>query len=152
VEFEDVLRFINLFVSGVSAGVLILVLIAVMPAIRSLPVATVLRFKAKFDPLVDRLNPPFVIVAVLTGVALLFVGDPTSTQVIFTIVGIVGSAGIAITSLTVNMRINREMATWNPDAPPPEYEPLLARWTAVHGIRTLSGVTAFAAYLVAALA
>jgi uncharacterized membrane protein len=152
VEFEDVLRFINLFVSGVAAGVLIIVLIAVMPALLSFPPSTVVAYKARFDPLVDRMNPAFVMLSMITGVLLLFVGDPTSTQVIFTIIGIVGSAGIAATSLGVNMRINREMAAWDHENPPPEFQPRIARWSAVHRIRTLSGVTAFACYLVAALA
>ena len=40
-EFEDVLRFINLFVSGVAAGVLIIVMIAVMPALMTFPPSTV---------------------------------------------------------------------------------------------------------------
>ena len=61
VEFEDVLRFINLFCSGVAAGLLIVVMIAVMPTLMSFPPSTVVRFKAKFDPLVDRINPPFVL-------------------------------------------------------------------------------------------
>jgi uncharacterized membrane protein len=152
VEFEDVLRFINLLCSGVAAGILIVVMIAVMPTIMSFPPSTVVRFKSTFDPAVDRINPPFVLLSMLTGVALLFVGDPTSTQVIFTIIGIVGSIGVAATSLGVNMRINRTMATWNADAPPPEFQPLITRWIGVHRIRTLSGTLAFVCYLIAALA
>jgi len=97
-------------------------------------------------------DPPFVLFSMLTGVALLFVGDPTSTQVIFTIIGIAGSAGIAATSIGVNMRINRTMAKWNADDPPPEFQPLITRWIAVHRARTLSGTLAFVCYLVAALA
>ena len=52
----------------------------------------------------------------------------------------------------VNMRINRTMATWNADDPPPEFQPLITRWIGVHRIRTLSGTLAFVCYLVAALA
>jgi uncharacterized membrane protein len=152
VEFEDVLRFINLFVSGIPAGVLIIVMIAVMPALMTFPPSTVVRFKARFDPLVDRMNPPFILLSMITGVLLLFVGDPTSTQVIFTIIGILGSAGVAATSLGVNMRINRTMAGWDADDPPAEFQPLITRWLGVHRIRTLSGVLAFVCYLVAALA
>jgi len=152
VEFEDVLRFIQLLCSGVAAGILIVVAAAVMPTLMSFPPGTVVRFKAKFDPLVDRINPPFVLLSILTGVLLLFVGDPTSTQVIFTIIGIIGSIGVAATSMGVNMRINRTMATWNADAPPPEFHSLITRWIGVHRIRTLSGTLAFVCFIAAALA
>jgi uncharacterized membrane protein len=152
VEFEDVLRFINLLCSGVAAGILIVVAIAVMPTLMTFPPSTVVRFKAKFDPAVDRINPPFILFSMIAGVLLLFIGDPTSTQVIFTIIGIVGSIGVAVTSLGVNMRINRTMASWNADAPPPEFQPLITRWIGVHRIRTLSGTLAFICYIVAALA
>ncbi|HET8784020.1 MAG TPA: anthrone oxygenase family protein, partial [Candidatus Limnocylindrales bacterium] len=90
--------------------------------------------------------------SMITGVILLFVGDPTSTQVVLTIIGIAGSIGIAATSLGVNMRINREMATWDATNPPPEFHPRITRWLGVHRIRTLSGTIAFVCYLVAALA
>src|SRR3954471_9932839 len=118
-------------------------MIAVMPTIMSFPASTVVRFKATFDPAVDRINPPFVLFSMITGVLLLFIGDPTSTQVIFTIIGIVGSIGVAATSLGVNMRINRTMATWDADNPPAEFQPQITRWIGVHRIRTLSGTVAF---------
>ena len=151
-EFEDVLRFINLLCSGVAAGILIVVMVAVMPTLMTFPPSTVVRFKAKFDPLVDRINPPFVLLSMLTGVLLLFIGDPTSTQVVFTIIGIVGAAGVAATSMGVNMRINRTMATWDADNPPAEFRSQITRWIGVHRIRTLSGTLAFICFLVAALA
>jgi uncharacterized membrane protein len=152
VEFEDVLRFINVLCSGVAAGILIVVAIAVMPTLMTFPPTIVVRFKAKFDPAVDRINPPFILFSMITGVLLLFIGDPTSTQVIFTIIGIVGSIGVAATSMGVNMRINRTMATWDAENLPAEFQPLITRWIGVHRIRTASGTLAFICYVVAALA
>jgi len=151
-EFEDVLRFINLLCSGVAAGILVVVMIAVMPVLMSFPPNIVVRFKKTFDPAVDRINPPFILLSMITGVLLIFIGDPTSTQRIFTIIGIVGSIGVAATSMGVNMRINRTMGTWDADNPPAEFQPLITRWLAVHRIRTLSGTVAFICYIVAALA
>ena len=99
------------------------------------------------------MNPAFVLLSMITGVILLFVGDPTSTQVIFTIIGIVGSVGIAATSLGVNMRINRDDGDLGRTSnPPPEFQPLhhpLAR-RAPHPHAL--GHAAFICYLVAALA
>lgn len=151
--FDDVLRFINVFTSGITGGILVIVMTAVMPAMLGLPDDNALRFKQKFDPLVDRLNPAFVFIALVTGVLILIVADdlPT-TATVFTVIGLVGSAGVAGTSMGVNMRINRRMAGWSVDAPPAEFRSLIGRWQKVHGIRTLSGMTAFVGYLVAVLA
>lgn len=152
--FDDVLWFVNVFTSGITAGILVIVMTAVMPTVLSLPDETVVRFKRKFDPLVDRINPAFVLIALITGVLILIVVDdlPTSAT-IATIVGVAGSAGVAATSLGVNMRINRRMAGWPADAPPPpEFRSLIERWSKVHAVRTLSGVVAFAAYLIGVLA
>ena len=151
--FDDVLRFINLFTSGITAGILVIVMTAVMPAVLSLSDGNVLRFKRKFDPLVDRINPAFVFIALLSGVLILLVADdlPT-TATVATIIGVVGSAGVAATSMGVNMRINRRMAGWSPDAPPAEFSSLMDRWQKVHVIRTFAGVAAFVGYVIAVLA
>src|SRR3954470_21024009 len=110
--FDDTLRFISVLTSGVTAGIVLGVLVAVMPAMLRLPDAMALRFKQGFDPLVDRINPPFVILAVISGVLALGVADPSTTTTAFTVVGIAGALGVAVVSLGFNMRINREMAAW----------------------------------------
>jgi uncharacterized membrane protein len=153
VTFDDVLRFINLFTAGVTAGILIIVMIAVMPAMLSLSEDNALRFKQRFDPRVDRINPAFVLIALITGVLLLiFADDLPTTATAATIIGLIGSAGVAGTSMAVNMRINRRMAGWSADAPPGEFHGLIERWNRVHAIRTLCGTTAFVGYLIAVLA
>jgi uncharacterized membrane protein len=153
VTFDDVLRFINLFTSGVTAGILIIVMTAVMPAILPLSDETTVRFKQRFDPLVDRINPAFVFIALVTGVLILiFADDLSTTAKVATIVGVIGSAGVAATSMTVNMRINRRMAGWSTDSLPAEFGGLMQRWIKVHRIRTLCGVTAFVGYLIAVIA
>jgi hypothetical protein len=153
VTFDDVLRFVNVFTAGIAAGILIIVMAAVMPSMLSLSDQNALRFKQKFDPLVDRINPPSVFLALITGVLILILADdlPT-TATVFTIIGIVGSAGVAATSIGVNMRINRRMGGWSTDEPPAEFRSLIGLWQKVHAIRTLSGVTAFVGYLIAVLA
>jgi anthrone oxygenase-like protein len=152
-SFEDVLRFVNVFTSGLTAGILVVVMTAVVPAMLSLPDDMALRYKQKLDPLVDRINPPAVITALVSGILVLVVADnlPT-TATVATIVGLVGSAGVAATSLGVNMRINRRMGGWSVDAPPAEFRSLMARWNASHVVRTLFGLTAFVGYLIGVLA
>ena len=152
-SFEDVLRFIAVFASGIGAGILVVAMAAIVPAMLSLPDSTALSFKQRFDPLVDRINPPLEFGALIAGALVLIVADDApTTATVATIVGLAGTVGVAATSLGVNMRINRRMASWSPDAPPSEFRSSMKRWRGSHAVRTLSGVTAFAAYLVAAIA
>ena len=151
--FDDVLRFINLLAAGLQAGILVAVIAAVMPAMLSLPDGTALRFKQTFDPLVDRVNPGAVMVALVTGILILIVADDlTTTAKVFTVIGIIGMAGVAATSLGINMPINRQMAKWSLDAPPDEFRPLIERWQKSHAVRTLSGLTGFVGFLIGVIA
>jgi hypothetical protein len=111
--------------------------------------AQAIQSKRLMDPLVDRYNPPAVIVAMITAVVMLIWSMPEEAKV-FVAIGLAGSGGIAIVSLGVNMRINRLMKTW-PESPPPEYPQVQGRWNRFHAIRTVSSLVAFAAYVVAAL-
>src|SRR5689334_8192882 len=117
------MRFISVFTSGVTEGILVAVLIAVTPAMLGLPDAMALRFKQRFDPLVDRINPPFVALAAISAVLVLIMADLSSTATVFAAVGIAGGLGVAVTSLGFNLRINREMASWPADAPPEAFRP-----------------------------
>jgi uncharacterized membrane protein len=153
VTFDDVLRFINVFSAGIAAGILVAVMAAVMPAMLSLPDGMALRFKQKFDLLIDRVNPPVVMIGLVTGILILIVTDGlTTTAKVFMVIGIVGTAGVAAISLGINMPINRRMAAWPLDEPPAEFRSLIGRWQKSHAIRTLSGLTGFVGFLVAAIA
>jgi hypothetical protein len=151
-SFDDILQFISLFTSGVSEGILVAVLIGVTPAMLGLPDPATLRFKQAFDPALDRIQPPFVMVAIVAGVLALIVTDLSGTATVFTILGIIGALGVAATSVGYNLRLNAQMAKWPADAPPPELRPTLARWKAGHQVRTAFGTLAFAGYVVATIA
>lgn len=152
-DFEDILRFINLASSGLTAGILVTVLVAVVPAMLELPDEMALRYKQRFDPRIDHLNPPAGVLAFVSALLILLTADDLpSTAVAFTIVGIFGSLGVMAMSLGFNMRINRRMATWSTDAPEAEFRGLIARWSTGHAIRTLFGVLGFAGYVIGVLA
>jgi uncharacterized membrane protein len=148
----DIVRFISVVASGLAAGVLIAFLVGMVPAVRRLPEAQALKVKQIVDPLIDRFNPPAVVLATVSGILLLVAADGlSSTSTVFDIGGIVGSVGVGATSLGVNMPINRRMKEWSPEAPPPEFWSVMKRWGRAHKIRTFLGVTGFACYVVAAL-
>ena len=150
---EDVLRFVNLLASGIAAGVLVSVLVAVIPVLAAVGAGQAITIKKTLDPLIDRVNPPAVALAIVTGILILILGDELPTMTIaFTGVGIGGSLGIVVTSLGVNMRLNRTMHGWSSDDPPASYAPAQERWNRFHAVRTASGLVAFAGFVVAALA
>jgi hypothetical protein len=150
--FDDVLRFISLFTSGVSEGILVAVLVGVVPAMLALPDPALLRFKQGFDPAVDRIQPPFVVITIVSGVVLLIVADQSTTATVFTILGVVGALGVAVSSVGYNLRLNAQMAKWPADAPPAEFHPTLARWRMGHNVRTLFGTLGFVGFAVATIA
>ncbi len=144
----DIFRFLSVFASGIAAGTLVAVLAGVVPVLRSLPSPEALRVKRLLDPFIDRYQPPTVALAAVSAVVLLVHGL-TSSETVFTAIGLAGSIGVGVTSVSVNMRINRAMGAWPPDTVPPEFEELLDRWIRFHGVRTLASVVALAGFVLA---
>jgi hypothetical protein len=146
----DVLRFVSIAGLGVATGTLVTVLVAFIPTLMSLEPPLALAIKQSVDPRIDRFNPPATALAGVAGIAIQFF-DLTTAQRICTAIGIVGAAGIAITSLGFNMRINRQMAKFQADAPPPEFTALQTRWNRLHAVRTAAAVVGFTGYTLAVL-
>jgi uncharacterized membrane protein len=144
----DIFRFLSAFASGIAAGTLVAVFAGIVPVLRRLPPSEALRVKRMFDPLIDRYQPQTVVLAAVSAVVILL-HDLTSSETVFTVVGLAGSIGVGLTSVLVNLPINRAMAAWPPDTVPPEFEPMLARWMRFHTIRMLSGVVALAGFVLA---
>ena len=103
-----------------------------------------------------RINPAFVFIALLSGVLILLVADDLPDD------GHrrddhrrcrLGRRRSPQRSMGVNMRINRRMAGWSPDAPPAEFSSLMDRWQKVHVIRDIRGRgRRFVGYVIAVLA
>jgi len=56
---------------------------------------------------------------------------------------------IATMTRAVNIPINNRLMTWNTAAPPSDWSAVWSRWEQIHTIRTVLGIVAFAAELVA---
>ena len=144
----NIFRFLSAFASGIAAGTLVAVLAGVIPVLRRLPPVEALRVKRLLDPFIDRYQPPMVVLAAVSAVVILL-HDLTSSETVFTAIGLAGSIAVGVTSVSVNMPINRAMGVWAPDAVPPEFEPLLDRWIRFHGVRTLAALIALAGFVLA---
>ncbi|HEX4109927.1 MAG TPA: anthrone oxygenase family protein [Solirubrobacteraceae bacterium] len=144
----DIFRFASVFAAGIAAGTLVAVLAGVLPVLVRLPPAEALRTKRMLDPLIDRYQPATVILAAVSAVVILF-HHLSSSETVFTVIGLVGAIGVGVTSGSVNMRINRTMGAWPADAVPAEFAPLLARWGRFHLLRTVFALVALAAFALA---
>jgi uncharacterized membrane protein len=152
-SFDDVLRFTNVFFSGLVAGILLAVVVGMVPIIQEVAAPTGLDIKQRLDVYVDRVNPLFALLALLAGIFVLVLADDLSTiERAFQIAGVVGSAGVGVMTAVGNRPINKRMSGWSRTSPPPELAAVMARWSRLHAVRTLLGVVAFGSYLVATIA
>lgn len=149
---SDLLRFVNLFCAAIAAGTFVTVLLALIPIVDRLTPSMGLQVRQGLDPLVDRYNPPAVAAAMLTALAILAVRDDlTRVATVLYLVGVAGMGGVAVMSLGFNMRINRLLAGWSPEAVPAEYKPVLQRWNRYHRVRTGFGLVALGSFIAATL-
>jgi hypothetical protein len=147
------LRFVNLFAAGLLGGGLVMVLLGIIPTLRTFPASVDHRMHLTFDPLADRFMPASGIVAGLTAIALLAIdSDRTALGVAGHAAGLVGSIGIAGLSEIYLRPTNRRFRALQSDALPADYPSQRETWNRVHGIRTALGLLALGGYLVATLA
>ena len=147
------LRFVNLFAAGLLGGGLVMVLLGIIPTLRTFPAPVDHRMHLTFDPLADRFMPASGIVAGLTAIVLLAIdSDRTALGVAGNAAGLVGSIGIAVLSEIYLRPTNRRFRALQSDALPADYPRQRETWNRVHGIRTALGLLALGGYLVATLA
>jgi uncharacterized membrane protein len=95
---------------------------------------------------------PIVVIGALAGGAALAV-----MYGVHSIPGQLAAAGavcyalVLIISLSTDVRINHQIASWSIQNPPREWAQIRARWIRFHVIRTLFSVPAFAIYLLAVM-
>jgi uncharacterized membrane protein len=148
----SIIRFINMFSAAITCGGLVMVGMAVYPAMKTFqPVITAQMHRA-IDLLPDAYMRPSTITSTATALLLLVLRShltPTSTAL--TAVGLLGSLGVILDSEFGNVPINRIVRGWPYDYAPPEYPQILARWGIFHWVRTTCSLVALTCYLIAGL-
>ncbi|CUU55539.1 Uncharacterized membrane protein [Parafrankia irregularis] len=145
---------VSLVLTGLVAGTMTIGLVAVRPALHSLPTTSYVLVKQAFDISYPKLMKPLQITSLLSAVALTVAAavDGASTSAIF---AAVASAAV-LTNILVTVRgdlpINNAMATWKPEAPPSDWQAQRARWDFFNSIRTTAAVSALVLLAVAATA
>jgi uncharacterized membrane protein len=130
--------------TGLVAGTMTVGLVAIRPALHSLPTASYITVKQAFDVSYPRLMKPLQLSALAVILALCVaagLGDRWT---------VAGLAAVAFISLFVNvlvtvrgdLPINVAMASWHPEEPPAGWEGLRHRWDRFNTIRTTAAVAA----------
>ena len=138
----DFLIVLFLLLSGMLAGVLFTVEIAVVPMVRALPGEPFVRVHTlldrQFDPLMPRVNKVTLVICA----ALVAFAPGLAAKVAFAIAGLC-IVGVAVVSEVFNVRMNRRIAAWNPRDLPAGWLDVRARWASANRVRTVIALAGF---------
>ncbi|HXG13237.1 MAG TPA: DUF1772 domain-containing protein [Gemmataceae bacterium] len=154
----QLLRFVNVFAAAVVGGGQLCVLLVIVPTKRQFSTRTSVEVhNAMLGHQIDYYMKPSGITSGLTAIALILLGafqayPLPAVSLVFYGLGLLGTAGVVITSRYFNVPMNRMMLTWDLDKIPENYPELRKRWDTVHTIRASCGLWGFACYLIAVLA
>ena len=98
-----------------------------------------------------RMMPPLLLAAIVAGLAwLLLIRAQRHSAEFWLLMAAVGAMiCVAVLTRTINVPINDQLMTWSIEAPPPNVREIWSRWEAVHTVRTILWLTAFALEAVA---
>jgi hypothetical protein len=147
----DALRFLVVFLAGLPAGGLLVVLFYAL-ALPTLPPEYIAKMHARLHPPTHRSMQTATIVAALLAIALALWDDPSwraSTVLLF--VGLVGPAAQAILSRFWVVPMSDEIIGWADGGAPADYPAFLRKWAILHSGRVAGAIVAFACYLLAVI-
>ena len=139
----------GLFLSGLLAGVELVVRYGIHPALMSLSDRTHLAARHEIVRIVRVIVPVILIPSVLLGIAvLIFSGAGPGLALRWVGVGIYAAYLMVVFFGTVP--INDAFFDWDPDAPPADWKRVIARWAVIDIVRSSLAILAFAIFLIAA--
>lgn len=147
--YIEILTVVFLLLAGVLAGVLFSVEVAIVPMVCALPGERYVQvhrlLDARFDPLMPRMNK----VSLAVCAALVIFADGVGARVVFGLAGLC-IVGVAVVSEAFNVRMNRDIDTWDPGEPPAGWPVVRARWAAANRVRTVLAGAGFCLAVAAA--
>lgn len=148
----QVARFVNLFLVGLLAGLLVGVLM-VETALLGVPASVYTAVEKPKHEFFEPIMPPFMILVIASGGVVLSLTrrEFKTTTFALTLVGVLCAITLVITTLLVNVPLNAEiMDAWSVGNPPADWAGARDRWNLFHAIRTVLAVAAFFCLLLAA--
>ncbi len=98
-----------------------------------------------------RMMPPLLLLAIVAGLAwlLLIRAQRHRAEFWLVIAAVAAMISVAVLTRTINVPINDQLMTWSVEAPPSNVRDIWSRWEAVHTVRTILWLAAFALEAVA---
>lgn len=142
----NIVRFVQLFTTGLFTGLLFGDRIGVTPIRPKLPPASFVLFQQELHLTFGMVMPVLVGVSLLTGLLSLFLLRRERRTVLFTFTAIATLCVLAVVVMTrlVNIPINEALMTWSRTSPPENLMQLWAPWEKIHTIRTVVSLIGFA--------
>jgi hypothetical protein len=145
----DLLSSSMVVLTGVLAGTLFTVESAIVPTLLSLPgdrwIQVHTGLDSRFDPLMPSINK----VSLGICAALVVLADGTAAKTAFALGG-AGTVAVALVSELFNVRMNKRIVGFDPDALPAGWTGLRAKWAAANRARTLFALGGFVSTVVGA--
>jgi uncharacterized membrane protein len=140
---------IDVFATGLVAGVFLMGSFAVHPAAARLDASSHFLFRQQLIHRLSKLMPPLMLLSVAACITVFIVCRTSVSWQINTLSGVLSLATMGIT-IAVNVPLNRRFARWSPSALPCDWERPVQRWNAAHCARTATAVAAFLCAIFAA--
>jgi uncharacterized membrane protein len=94
------------------------------------------------------LVPAVFVLTAISGVTVAVLGF-TSPGFVFRCAGVLAVFTWTLATFGGTVPINEAVLTWQPDAPPENWKPVVKRWERLHLVRTWAALAAFACFLTA---
>lgn len=146
-----ILVFFNLIIMGLDIGNLMAVAGAMVPLFLQLSTKDWVKTHIILDRYIDRYMPILTATVFLTAAGELIVNHQHFWQSAFIVIGLVGTAGLALISETVNVPINHKIAAWTFESPEEVLLKMRVKWIRFHWLRSTSALIAFSALIISVL-
>jgi uncharacterized membrane protein len=144
-----VLEFINLFCTGLLAGIEFVVCFGVRAPLNVLDARPQIQIRQALIRRLRVLVPAVFVLTVLSGLAVAILEGATRGFVIRW-AGVVAMLTWTVATFRGTVPINEAVLTWRPDSPPENWKAIIKRWERLDMVRTGAALTAFACFLTAA--
>jgi uncharacterized membrane protein len=135
-------RSIDVFATGLVAGVFLMGSFAVHPAAARLDASSHVLLRQQLIQRLSKLMPPLMLLPVAACIIVFIFCRASVSWPINTLACALSLATVGIT-VAVNVPLNRCFARWSPGALPSNWQRLVRRWNAAHSARTAIAVAAF---------
>jgi uncharacterized membrane protein len=144
----EILVIVNLFFAGLLAGEEFIIRFGVRAPLAGLEPRTHIALRQALILHLRVLVPSIFAAALLSGIAVTVL-SPAGRAFDLRCAGVVALAAFITITLAGTVPINKAALTWNPDAPPPDWQAKVRRWEQLDTARTFAALAAFALFLAA---